>query len=88
MRTVLADAGYASEDNFTRAEQHKLRLLVPLRKDPNLHPTSRRESAPRPPCPPPFEPADECATTAARPTTSCVAKPWNPCSDKSSPAGS
>ena len=37
MRTVLADAGYASEDNFTRAEQQKLRLLVPLRKDPNVH---------------------------------------------------
>jgi transposase len=38
LRTVLADAGYASEDNFIRGEQHKLRLLVPLRKDPNLHP--------------------------------------------------
>ncbi len=41
LRTVLADAGYASEDNFIRGEQHKLRLLVPLRKDPNLHPTQR-----------------------------------------------
>jgi transposase len=41
LRTVLADAGYASEDNFLRGEQHKLRLLVPLRKDPNLHPTQR-----------------------------------------------
>jgi septum formation inhibitor MinC len=38
LRTVLADAGYASEDNVIRAEQHNLRLLVPLRKDPNLHP--------------------------------------------------
>jgi transposase len=38
LRTVLADAGYASEDNFIRGEQHKLRLLVPQRKDPNLHP--------------------------------------------------
>jgi len=38
LRTVLADAGYASEDNFLRGEQHKLRLPVPLRKDPNLHP--------------------------------------------------
>jgi transposase len=38
LRTVLADAGYASEDNFIHGEQHKLRLLVPLRKDPNLHP--------------------------------------------------
>jgi hypothetical protein len=39
LRTVLADAGYASEDNFIRGEQQTLRLLVPLRKDPNLHPT-------------------------------------------------
>jgi transposase len=39
LRTVLADAGYASEDNFTRGEQHKLRLLVPLAKDPGKHRT-------------------------------------------------
>ena len=38
---MLADAGYASEENFIRGEQHKLRLLVPLRKDPNLHPNQR-----------------------------------------------
>jgi transposase len=37
LRTVLADAGYASEDNFTGAEQQKLRLLVPLAKDPDKH---------------------------------------------------
>jgi transposase len=41
LRTVLADAGYASENNFLRGEQQKLRLLVPLRKDPNLHPNQR-----------------------------------------------
>jgi IS5 family transposase len=41
LRTVLADAGYASEENFIRGEQQKLRLLVPLRKDPNLHPNQR-----------------------------------------------
>jgi len=41
LRTVLADAGYASEDNFIRGEQRKLRLPVPLRKDPNLHPNQR-----------------------------------------------
>jgi transposase len=34
LRTVLADAGYVSEDNFARAGQDKLRLLVPLAKDP------------------------------------------------------
>jgi transposase len=41
LRTVLADAGYVSEENFTRAEQQKLRLLAPLRKDPNRHPNQR-----------------------------------------------
>jgi transposase len=35
--TVLADSGYVSEDNFARAEQHKLRLLAPLAKDPTTH---------------------------------------------------
>jgi hypothetical protein len=34
LRTVLGDAGYASEENFARAGQDKLRLLVPLAKDP------------------------------------------------------
>jgi transposase len=34
LRTVLADAGYASEDNFVHADQDKLRLLAPLAKDP------------------------------------------------------
>jgi len=34
LRTVLADSGYVSEDNFARADQDKLRLLVPLAKDP------------------------------------------------------
>jgi transposase len=49
LRTVLADAGYASEDNFTHAEQQKLRLLVPLAKDPAKHrsrtPARRRDLA-------------------------------------------
>jgi transposase len=34
LRTVLADSGYVSEENFARAGQDKLRLLVPLAKDP------------------------------------------------------
>ena len=34
LRTVLADSGYVSEENFTRADQDKLRLLAPLAKDP------------------------------------------------------
>lgn len=48
LRTVLADAGYASEENFLRAEQQRLRLLVPLRKDPIKHPHQppRQRAAP------------------------------------------
>ena len=34
LRTVLADSGYVSEENFARADQDKLRLLAPLAKDP------------------------------------------------------
>ena len=34
LRTVLADAGYVSEDNFARADTDGLRLLAPLAKDP------------------------------------------------------
>jgi transposase len=34
LRTVLADSGYVSEENFARAGQDKLRLLMPLAKDP------------------------------------------------------
>jgi transposase len=35
LRTVLADSGYVSVENFTRADQDKLRLLAPLAKDPD-----------------------------------------------------
>jgi transposase len=34
LRTVLADSGYVSEDNFARADAGGLRLLAPLAKDP------------------------------------------------------
>jgi transposase len=34
LRTVLADAGYVSEENFARADADGLRLLAPLAKDP------------------------------------------------------
>lgn len=37
LRTVLADSGYVSEDNFTRADADGLRLLAPLAKDPGRH---------------------------------------------------
>jgi transposase len=34
LRTVLADSGYVSEQNFARADADGLRLLAPLAKDP------------------------------------------------------
>jgi transposase len=34
LRTVLADSGYVSEENFARADTDGLRLLAPLAKDP------------------------------------------------------
>ena len=34
LRTVLADSGYVSEENFPRADQDRLRLLAPLGKEP------------------------------------------------------
>jgi glutamine synthetase adenylyltransferase len=34
LRTVLADSGYVSEENFARAGTDRLRLLAPLAKDP------------------------------------------------------
>jgi DDE family transposase len=43
LRTVLADSGYVSEDNFARADTDGLRLLAPLAKDPGR----RRQRTPR-----------------------------------------
>jgi transposase len=37
LRTVLADAGYVSEQTFARADADGLRLLAPLAKDPGRH---------------------------------------------------
>jgi hypothetical protein len=49
LRTVLADSGYVTEDNFARADQQKLRLLAPLAKDPTTrrirNPAGRRDLA-------------------------------------------
>jgi hypothetical protein len=42
LRTVLADSGYVSEENFARADADGLRLLAPLAKDPGR----RRARAP------------------------------------------
>jgi transposase len=45
LRTVLADSGYVSEENFARADSDGLRLLAPLAKDPGR----RRVRAPQRP---------------------------------------
>jgi hypothetical protein len=49
LHTVLADAGYVTEDNSPAPEQQKLRLLAPLSKDPATHrvgnPAGRRDLA-------------------------------------------
>ena len=45
LRTVLADSGYVSEENFARADAGGLRLLAPLAKDP----ARRRHRAPQRP---------------------------------------
>jgi hypothetical protein len=37
LRTVLADAGYVSEETFARGDAGGLRLLAPLAKDPGRH---------------------------------------------------
>ena len=47
LRTVLADSGYVSEENFARADAGRLRLLAPLAKDPGKDPGRHRDRAPR-----------------------------------------
>jgi transposase len=47
LRTVLADSGYVSEENFARADTDRLRLLAPLAKDPGKDPGRHRDRAPR-----------------------------------------
>jgi len=47
LRTVLADSGYVSEENFARADAGKLRLLAPLAKDPGKDPGRHRDRAPQ-----------------------------------------
>jgi hypothetical protein len=92
LRTVLAGSGYASEENFARADAGGLRLLAPLAKDPGKGPGP----APRPRSPegpgtstsirPPPAPPGACDIIAAKRTTSCGHAPWNPSSGNSRPA--
>ena len=48
LRTVLADSGYVSEDNFARADTDGLRLLAPLAKDPGRRHAAHATAAPGP----------------------------------------
>jgi DDE family transposase/transposase-like protein DUF772 len=45
LRTVLADSGYVSEENFARADDGGLRLLAPLAKDPGRRHHRTRQRA-------------------------------------------
>ena len=88
LRTVLADSGYVSEENFARADTDGLRLLAPLAKDPGRRRRRRPPSRPgtwtgfRPPP----APSGACGIPAAARTTSCGPAPWNRCSGNSRPA--
>ena len=87
LRTVLADAGYASEQNFARADTGGLRLLAPLAKDPGRrHVRTRRGPGTWTSTRPPPAPGDGCGIPAAATTTSSEAAPWNQCSGSSRPA--
>ena len=48
LRTVLADSGYVTEDNFARAGTDGLRLLAPLAKEPRPAPPPHATAAPEP----------------------------------------
>ena len=88
LRTVLADSGYVSEENFARADADRLRLLAPLAKDPGRHRARTRPDGPGTwtSSRPPPAPAGACGIPAAGTTTSCGPAPWNRCSGSSRPA--
>ena len=90
LRTVLADAGYASEETFTRGEEAETAAARPARQGSRqaLAPAPRPGSVTWPSCLPPRERSGGCATTAAAPTTSYGRGPLNRCSARSKPARS
>ena len=87
LRTVLADCGYVSEENFARAGQDTLRLLAPLAKDPDRQRSARR-SGPGTwiSIRPPSAPGGACGIPADERTASCGPVPWNRYSGNSRPA--
>ena len=87
LRTVLADAGYVSEENFARADTGKLRLLAPLAKDPgrrSVRTPKRARHLDQYPAPP--APGGGCGIPADGRTTSSEPAPWNQCPGTSRPA--
>ena len=81
LRTVLANAGYVSEENFARADQDKLRLLAPLAKDPGPRgERPQKGSSTWTSIRPPPAPSGGCDIPADRRTTGCGPAPWNRCS--------
>jgi hypothetical protein len=82
LRTVLADSGYVSEENFARADVDGLRLLAPLAKTPPAAAATAPRNEPgiwtgfRPPP----APDGACTIPAAATITRCGPAPWNQCS--------
>ncbi len=78
LRTVLADAGYVSEETFARGDADRLRLLAPLAKDPGR----RRARTPKralhlDKLPATARASGGCSIRAAATTTRCGPAPWN-----------
>ena len=87
LRTVLADSGYVSEENFARAGQDKLRLLAPLAKDlgrPGGRPARKARHLDRYPAT--ARARRRLQHPRGRKTISCGPAPWNRCSGSSRPA--
>ena len=88
LRTVLADAGYASEETFARADTDRpaapraagQRPRPALRAGPRNGPGTSTGSRPPP------APGGGCAIPADATTTSCAPAPSNPSSGSSRPA--
>jgi hypothetical protein len=86
LRTVLADAGYASEENLARADVGKLRLLMPLAKDPGRVAACRKGPGTWTSIRPPPAPSAACAIPADGRTARSGPAPWNQHPGNSRPA--
>jgi hypothetical protein len=87
LRTVLADSGYVSEENFAHADTGKLWLLAPLAKDPGRpggRPAKGQAPGPVPGHRPRHPPHAASLRTGGLQAAGPV--PWNRCSGSSRPA--